>query len=281
MTRGFAFCGTLNNPEDSDIEFFKEFDAKNCIVGMEVGESGTPHYQWALFGTAVQYNKVSLRVALGGRVHVEYAHGTWEDQVNYCSKDGNVLLHWEVEPHTGQGRRTDIERVVEAIGQGTTLRQLCLEFPSAARHVSNTQRLMEILAPPPVMELYAEHRRNAYDWSEGETLFLWGPTGVGKTEWAKQQLPKALLVSQMDQLRSFDPAVYDGIIFDDCDMSKMSDQALIALTDSREERWIMCRYYNGRIPAHTKKIFTHNENLPEGWSAAVQRRVTVKHWEDL
>lgn len=281
MTRGFNWCGTLNNPDEDDLSYFKDFPAKNLIVGHEVGESGTPHFQWAIYGTEQSYSIQTMRNALGGRAHCEYARGTWEDQVNYCSKDGDVRLHWETEPHTGQGRRSDIEAVREAAAEGQTLKQILLAHPAACRHVSNTRALMEALAPVPEMEIFQEQRKDPWDWVNGETLYVYGPTGVGKTEWAKQQLPKALFVSQMDQLRQYNPADYDGIIFDDVDLSKLGDSALIHLTDSTMGRFVMCRYYNGFIPAHTKKIFTFNENQTENWSEAAKRRTTVRHWDEL
>lgn len=74
-----------------------------------------------------------------------------------------------------------------------------------------------------------------------------------------------------------------GVIFDDFDVSKWPPSAVIHLLDWDEPRGIDIKHSHVVIPAHTRKIITHNASfdrwVPEGASddqvAAMRRRVNV------
>jgi hypothetical protein len=58
-----------------------------CVIGQEVGESGTPHLQgYIYFGTLKSLPQLR---ALNPRAHYEMARGTVEENFAYCTKDGN------------------------------------------------------------------------------------------------------------------------------------------------------------------------------------------------
>lgn len=104
---------------------------------------------------------------------------------------------------------------------------------------------------------------------------LVGPTGCGKSAWAKRMAPKpALWVSHLDVLRMFKPGFHKSIIFDDMAFKHMPVQAQIHLTDWVDSRQIHCRYGYATIPAGTIKIFTCNE-YPFSEHDAIRRRVTL------
>lgn len=104
---------------------------------------------------------------------------------------------------------------------------------------------------------------------------LVGPTGCGKTSWAKRVAPKpALWVSHMDVLRQFRPGYHMSIIFDDMCFHHMPVQAQIHLTDWTCSRTIHCRYNSATIPANTVKIFTCNE-YPFSDHPAIERRIKL------
>lgn len=112
-------------------------------------------------------------------------------------------------------------------------------------------------------------------------LYLSGPTGLGKTQYARALLPEATVISHRDQLREVDFS--KGVIFDDFDVSKWPPSAVIHLLDWDEPRGIDIKHSHVVIPAHTRKIITHNASfdrwVPEGASddqvAAMRRRVNV------
>jgi len=112
-------------------------------------------------------------------------------------------------------------------------------------------------------------------------LYLNGPTGRGKTQWARSLLPEATLVSHRDQLRDCDFS--KGIIFDDFDVSHWPPTAVIHLLDWDEPRGLDVKHGHVVIPAHTRKIFTHNreferwlsEDATDDQVAACRRRIHV------
>lgn len=102
---------------------------------------------------------------------------------------------------------------------------------------------------------------------------LLGPTGIGKTTWAKRECTKpALMISHIDDLRKFDKTFHKSIIFDDMTFKHMPLQAQIHITDVNDERSIHCRYGTATIPANTVKIFTCNEN-PFIEHETIERRI--------
>lgn len=100
-----------------------------------------------------------------------------------------------------------------------------------------------------------------------------GPTGCGKTSWAKRVAPKpALWVRHIDVLREFREGYHQSIIFDDMSFKHMPQQAQVHLTDWHNKSHIHCRYGHATVPAKTVKIFTCNE-YPFIQDPAVKRRV--------
>lgn len=104
-------------------------------------------------------------------------------------------------------------------------------------------------------------------------LVLVGPTGCGKTVWARRHAPKpALFVRHLDRLREFNPNYHKSIIFDDMKFTHMPTQAQIHLVDQYCHSDIHCRYTTASIPPGTPKIFTCNERPFED-HPAIRRRI--------
>lgn len=112
--------------------------------------------------------------------------------------------------------------------------------------------------------------------ADGSTIVV-GPTGIGKTSWAKRTSKKpALWVRHIDVLRSFRKGYHESIIFDDMDFQHMPRQTQLYLTDTTDEGHIHCRYGHAVIPAGVQRIFTAN-NYPFIRDPAIDRRVTIYH----
>lgn len=112
--------------------------------------------------------------------------------------------------------------------------------------------------------------------SDGTTVLV-GPSGVGKTSWAKRVCKKpALWVRHIDVLRSFRPRYHQSIIFDDMSFSHMPRESQIHIVDQTDEAHIHCRYGHAVIPANTQKIFTANF-YPFTHDSAIERRVHLIH----
>lgn len=113
------------------------------------------------------------------------------------------------------------------------------------------------------------------------SFIFFGEPGTNKTQFALSHFKNPLLVCDIDDLLAFKPGTHDGIVFDDCDFTKMSDQQQIQIVDCDIDRTIRCRYINPRIPAGTFKVFTTNTldfmNLDHG---GISRRVKVFHFPE-
>lgn len=109
--------------------------------------------------------------------------------------------------------------------------------------------------------------------SHGSTVII-GPSGIGKTSWAKRVCTKpGLWVRHIDVLRSFKPEYHKSVIFDDMSFLHLPRETQIQLTDQTDEAHIHCRYGVAKIPAQTQKIFTANTD-PFIDDPAINRRIT-------
>lgn len=98
--------------------------------------------------------------------------------------------------------------------------------------------------------------------TQGKSIFLHGPSAVGKTHFALAHFSKPLLVSDIDDLKKFNAHLHDGIVFDDMSFLHVPVEKVIHLVDQDFTRSIRCRHANASIPANTMKIFTHNTANP-------------------
>ncbi len=92
ISPSIRWCMTLNNPSDDDIKSFSSICSKFCkfaIVGLEVGESGTPHLQGY-----IEFKKKSrpMSVFSNKKIHWEKSKATKYENWTYCTKDGNIKI---------------------------------------------------------------------------------------------------------------------------------------------------------------------------------------------
>lgn len=90
------WCFTLNNYTENDLKNI--VDALNSddkyIIGKEVGEKGTPHLQGY-----INFSKKCRLTALkkfNNKIHWEKCKGTEDENIEYCSKDGNYLTNLKI-----------------------------------------------------------------------------------------------------------------------------------------------------------------------------------------
>lgn len=121
-----------------------------------------------------------------------------------------------------------------------------------------------------------------FDRDTTRALVIQGPTGCGKTTWAKRNIPKpALMVSHVDDLKHFVEGYHVGIVFDD--MHFAGDERFkgawprtsqIHLVDFHNGRSIHCRHRCAYIPPGIFKIFTCNQ-YPFTIDPAIERRICL------
>lgn len=163
MSRARSWTFTLNNYVESDIPKILECNPKYCVIGREIGSSGTPHLQ----GYIHFEHKKSLKQLkdLIPRSHLEIAKGTAAENYAYCTKDGNFVEHG-VRPLT-------------ATEKGAK---------SAAIHAEQWQlaRQGEFLMLPPAQiktweYIHSKYGESPEDLNRLSNIWIHGPTGCGKS----------------------------------------------------------------------------------------------------
>lgn len=142
---------TINNPKDEPQELLQKFEefARYVIFQKEAGKKGTPHYQgYVEFYKPKRYVWCSKNIAPGWWKKRE---GTREQARAYCQK-GDTRLDgpWEAGQFldSGQGKRTDIDRLVELAEQGLSTHEIARQEPRAAiRYPRGLQLIVEAHAP--------------------------------------------------------------------------------------------------------------------------------------
>lgn len=126
---------TLNNPLEDEEQHVTDFLGSTVVqygvFGREVGDSGTPHLQG--FVILRRSQRLSyLRARLSIRAHFEIAVAP-QQAADYCKKDGD-FEEFGTFPASMQGRRRDLERVLEWVDQFTVDNNRPPESPDFARH---------------------------------------------------------------------------------------------------------------------------------------------------
>lgn len=161
--RGWTF--TVNNYDEEDLMRILECNCQAMKAGHEVGESGTPHIQGAVYFT----HACTLAVAkerISPRAHLEVMRGSWEDQ-DYCLKDGCILRNDGQGPE--QGKRSDIDSMMEDLQNGASDVELIQSHPST---YARTMRMVD---------RYRSLTDVRFRTWMTEAEWYWGPTGVGKS----------------------------------------------------------------------------------------------------
>lgn len=216
----------------------------------------------------------------------------------YCAKEGNYLDYGELPNPTadksslgrsGRGavRRMDPADLTRIASQCTSRVQwLCW---AAVNNVPYAKDIWNELHGPPDLNTIVEGKVSAgkldyrfeqlileVAWVMEKCLIIVGESGIGKTTYAINIIPKpCLLVSHIDDLRKFKASYHKSILFDDVCFNHYPIQSQIHLVDFHNPRSIHVRYAVATIPAGTHKIFTCNENPIDLSHAAVARRCQV------
>ncbi len=101
------WCFTLNNYTEDEYNSIIVYTSKKnlkYVLGKEVGENGTPHIQGYIESKSPMLF-TSMKKLLP-RAHWEKGKGNTEQNLNYCSKDGNFVTNIEKE-------LTDQEKIIE------------------------------------------------------------------------------------------------------------------------------------------------------------------------
>lgn len=87
MSKHRSYVFTINNYSHEDVDHILDMEAKYFCFGYEEGQQGTPHIQgYVQFENPIAFKGAKRRI--GHRAHVEIAKGNFEQNIEYCSKEG-------------------------------------------------------------------------------------------------------------------------------------------------------------------------------------------------
>lgn len=165
MDKSRAWCFTLNNYEEKDVDYFRQLVCNYIKFGKEIGESGTPHLQGFIIFKS-QYRLSALK-KLNPRVHWSLSNANYlEHNANYCSKDMNDVFEAD---YRQQGKRNDIVAMTNVIKE-KGIKGVIEEMPEMFIKFHNgIEKLYSRLQEPRMFK--------------PEVIWIYGKTGVGKTKY--------------------------------------------------------------------------------------------------
>jgi len=259
-------CVTINLPDGvswNDATIARALEAlanqlRYFIAGRETGAEGRHHWQGYIEfdkpktgGTVLRGFRKAFPLPIS--VHLESARGTAEQNIAYCTKeDKSPYVHGE--PGQGQGNRNDLNGLFQMVREGATDIELVDSNATQWAHHRKSLADFRLLIAP------------KRDW-ETQLIFLWGPTGTGKTMHAQEWSPETVwwTGSFLNGYSGTNPV----ILFDDFDWERMEWQLFLTMTD----RYAMTINVKGGFKNFAPRtiVFTSNSD-PKTWYATPKVR---------
>lgn len=245
-----------------------------CRVARERHADGNPHmHVVARFTRRVQSRNQNIFNVAGRHPNIQPVRSI-SKALAYVAKDGQF---WDIgDIPTGTRSASDILELAATASE----REYWLAAAEARLPYQYAARFWQIASSQDTIdESYeADITRERFDVClqeapEGRSTVIIGPSGIGKTSWAKRVIPKpALWVRHIDVLRQFRAGFHKSILFDDMSFDHLPRTSQIHLVDCHDDAHIHCRYGHATIPAGITKIFTANVN-PFTFDEAIERRI--------
>lgn len=200
------------------------------ILGQKEVAPSTGKIHWQLYLEFTgQVSLVWIKKNMFNHAHIEEANGNAEQNKAYCSKNETAIpgTFFEKGEPKVQGKRTDIEGVVDKIHAGATFRELASSSESAPvliKYYKGVHAVINACSPQ------AEIEDLTVEWH-------WGVSGAGKTHGVYARFGYEDIYRVC--LNSGGTCWFDGytdqkvILFDDCEdvIFGMSRSVLLGLTD--------------------------------------------------
>lgn len=255
--------------------FTQQGTVKYCIIAQELHANGDPHRHALIeYEDKLQFRDVRKFDVQGHHPSIERPRN-WMASLNYCKKDNEFVEY-------GENQRLPEESIFEIAKTSSyeDFIEYCLKHKIAYAYMEaiwkRTHDNLTIRGNEPNSGVIRADLDELRYEETRKCLHIQGPTGIGKSSWAKREAPKpALWVTHMDNLKAFDPSIHKSIIFDDMSFIHIPREAQIHLVDNDDTRSIHIRYGVATIPAGTRKIFTSNGPIFSD-DPAIARRV-IKH----
>lgn len=272
QSRARHWCFTLNNPTEAELSTLSTISVTSpglmyMVYQLEEGLNGTRHVQGYIeFNAAQRFTTVKRLIS--PRIHLEKRRGSREQARRYCMKTESRLegpFEYGTWIPGGQGRRTDLHEIREAIIGGTSTTELWdSHFPTMVRNYRAIDRYRSIKSVPrdtPAM-----------------VHVLYGPTGTGKSKWCHETFPGAYWKSQDQWWDEYDNQ--ETVIFDEY-YGWIKFSLLLRICDRYPLR---LERKGGFINFDSKNLLFTSNVKPEEWYKNINnfdafvRRVNIWHY---
>lgn len=263
MDRSRNWCFTINNYTDSDIESINTWPYKYVIYGKETGEQGTPHLQgYVVFDNT---KRLAALKALHDKAHWEAAKGNSEQNITYCSKQGDV---------TELGDKPKTKR---QIGDQEKRRWNDAFNMAKAGNIDDIDGDIKLRFYRTLKEIKKDHMEKAADADEVTGVWIYGEPGVGKSRKAREDYPNAYLKMQNKWWDGYQGE--DNVILDDFDSKELGHHLKIWA----DRYSFIAETKGGAIQIRPKKFVITSNYSPDDFEwdsdtkAAVKRRFKIIH----
>lgn len=199
----------------------------------------------------------------------------------YCKKEGNYITNMEFEVCD---KPIDVIKMAQgndidgALNMANNLLPTQVLFQKA--NLNKSVQLLAEEANPEEMEDYYEadtfkEIAGIQGWDRSShALWIYRPSGVGKTEYAKTLFKNPLICNgHMDAMKEFNRLKHDGIIFNDMNYLHWPIEAQIHICDIKSRTQVNVKHGHVNIPAKVPRVFTSNRCIFHGRDPAIKRRV--------
>lgn len=261
MSRHRNWVFTINNYTDEEYKNLENVECKYIVYGKEKGEKEKTEHIQGYVELNLPVNLQKIKKIICERGHFELRRGTAEQASKYCKKDGDFIEKGEI---SKQGRRTDIESLVEDIKDGKNLREIIERNPEQfIKYNRGIEKMKNILVTPK-------------KWREIKVIVFIGKTGVGKTKEAMQSESVYKLNEPNNRNLWFDNYAGEKRLVIDDFSGWINYRNLLTLLDGYPYR---CEIKGGYIWAEWEEVYITSNEMIENWYknydlSPLKRRIT-------
>lgn len=288
--KGRKFQVTINNPathgltqdEIKRIILSGKSEPVYMCMSDEIGKNGTYHtHIYLVYKNAIRFS--TLTKMFNGKAHIESCNGTSEENRNYVFKIGkwagtakgetnlgNTHFEFGTLPVEQQGKRTDIESLIDEVRTGATNNDILLKYPQYGFRLDEIDKIRATV-------MAAKYKDTFRDL---DVTYIYGGAGVGKTRSVMEKYGYSNVYRVTDYQHPFDSyASQDVIIFEEFRSSLKVEEMLNYLDGYPVD--LPARYAN-RVACFTKVYIITNipleeqytniqDKQPETWNAFLRR----------